>query len=89
MNNATFLPESASAAMRNAMAMPIDIREWYVRVDEGDAVGPVSTELLARGIAAGKVPEQALVARIGDVDWQPVTRVGEIEAALRRLEAHR
>ena len=63
----------------------IDIREWYVSVGYGDPVGPVSTELIARGIAAGKVPRTAYVARIGDSVWQDLLDVPEIVRALKTL----
>ncbi len=52
----------------------MDSTQWYVAVD-GKAVGPVSTELLIRGLEQGKVPVDALVCAAGEVEWQDVTRV--------------
>ncbi len=81
----------SSAAARivtplHSMVVPkVDIREWYVSVGVGDPVGPVSTELVARGIVAGKVPRSAYVARVGDSMWQDVLDVPEIIQAIRAL----
>jgi hypothetical protein len=63
----------------------VEIREWYVSVGEGEPVGPVSTELVARGIVAGKVPRTAYVARVGDEIWQDVLDVPEIFEAVKRM----
>ncbi len=52
----------------------MDSTQWYVAVD-GKAVGPVSTELLIRGLEQGKVPVDALVCAAGEAEWQDVTRV--------------
>jgi len=52
----------------------MDSTQWYVAVD-GKAVGPVSTDLLIRGLEQGKVPVDALVCAAGEAEWQDVTRV--------------
>ena len=52
----------------------MDSTQWYVSVD-GKAIGPVSTELLIRGIEQGRVPVDALVCAAGEAEWQDVTRV--------------
>jgi len=48
--------------------------QWYVAV-RGRTVGPVSTELLCRGLQNGKVPRDALVCALGDAEWQAVATV--------------
>ncbi len=48
--------------------------QWYVAV-RGRTVGPVSTELLCRGLQNGKVPRDALVCALGDAEWQAVAAV--------------
>ena len=48
--------------------------QWYVAVS-GRTVGPVSTELLCRGLQNGKVPRDALVCVVGDAEWQAVSAV--------------
>ncbi len=60
------------------------IHEWYVCVPEGAAVGPVTTDLLVRGILAEKVPRNAFVARPGDDGWQEILDVPEIVRALTK-----
>jgi serine/threonine-protein kinase len=58
-----------------ALDEPVEEAPAYY-VTEGDiTVGPVTGELLLRGIDAGRVPENALVWRDGWPDWQPVSLV--------------
>ncbi len=59
--------------------------QWFVITPEGRQVGPVTTDLLVRGISANKVPRDALVARAGDPAWQEMLDVPEIFSALRAL----
>jgi hypothetical protein len=72
-------------ALLDSTPSHVEIREWYVCTRESEPVGPVSSELVARGIIAGKVPRDALVARVGDSVWQRVLRVPEITDALAAL----
>ena len=44
---------------------------WLVRSDD-NVVGPVSIELIERGIAAGKIPDDAEMAYAGGGEWQRV-----------------
>jgi hypothetical protein len=55
--------------------------EWFVHQRNADPIGPVSTELLARGVQAGKVPLDAYVAVRGG-GWVPLSSVPEIAAAI-------
>lgn len=48
---------------------------YEVTTDGTEIVGPVSRELLARGVAAGKVPADARVRSKGATEWLPVTQV--------------
>jgi hypothetical protein len=66
-------------------AEAISLPEWYVWVEGGDAVGPVSANQIARGILAGKVPRDAQVARHGDDAWFEVLDSGAVVAALKSL----
>jgi hypothetical protein len=61
------------------------LREWYVRVDGGGTVGPVSADQIARGIKLGRVPSDAEVARFDQTDWANVLDSTAIVAALRSL----
>lgn len=51
--------------------------EWLVRQAGSAPIGPVSTELVARGIEAGKVSLTAEVCRVGTADWLPIDMVDE------------
>jgi hypothetical protein len=46
-------------------------------------VGPVSADLIARGVVAGKLPEDALVAPVGDSRWAPLSTFADLTDALR------
>src|SRR5262245_54383222 len=72
---------SCSARSKNVMT------QWFVYGSEGSAVGPVHTDLLARGVIAGRVPRDAHVAAAGDSRWFPMLSVPEIADALRFVEA--
>jgi len=61
------------------------LREWYVRVDDGDTVGPVSADQIARGIKLGRVPSDAMIARFDQMDWANVLDSTAIVAALRAI----
>jgi len=59
--------------------------EWYVRIDDGDPVGPVSADQIARGIRAGKVPSDARIGRGGGTHWEDILSSGAVLAALKQL----
>jgi len=44
--------------------------DWLVRQPGSEPVGPVSTELVIRGIQAGRVAPSALLCRVGENDWR-------------------
>ena len=66
------------------------IPEWYVWVEGGDPVGPVSANQIARGIRAGKVPGDAQIARGGGGQWEEALEAGAVLEALKALpeESH-
>ncbi|MBN1608319.1 MAG: DUF4339 domain-containing protein [Polyangiaceae bacterium] len=49
-------------------------QQWYVKVDSR-TVGPLSTDLVLRGLADGELPSSALVCRAGAYSWLPVSAV--------------
>ena len=56
---------------------------WYVSFRDGrNPVGPVSAEMIARDIRAGRVPRHAIVARRGDRMWMNALDVPDIYTAL-------
>ena len=72
----------------NPFLTPVDalaVAEWYVRVGEDEPVGPVSADQIARGVRAGKIPEDAEVARIGATYWEEVFESPAVIAALKAL----
>ncbi len=52
--------------------------DWWVSRGTGDPVGPVPTDVLIRGIQSGRVPEDALVCRVGDRQWARLSEVDEL-----------
>jgi hypothetical protein len=58
---------------------------WYVRTDDSDdPVGPVSTEVVTKGLLARKVPVDAHVCRVGDTEWLPIGSLAEFRSAVRQ-----
>ena len=77
-----------SACTLNPFLSPNDalrIPEWYVWVDGGDPVGPVSADQIARGIRAGRVPCDAQIARGGGVRWEEALESMAVVEALKAL----
>lgn len=62
--------------------------QYWVFSADNNHVGPVSAELIARGIAAGKVPEDAFVAPAGSTAWVPLATVPEIAEAMKTAGSH-
>ncbi|MFO0571797.1 MAG: DUF4339 domain-containing protein [Polyangiaceae bacterium] len=56
--------------------------EWLVRQPGSEPVGPVSTDLVIRGIQAGRVAATAMVCRVGTQDWLPIAAVAELAGYL-------
>lgn len=72
----------------NPFLAPVEalaVAEWYVRVGEDQPVGPVSADQIARGVRAGKIPEDAEVARVGAAYWEEVFESPAVIAALKAL----
>lgn len=61
--------------------------EWYIYQATGNPAGPFSTDLLAMGVAAGKVARDAYVARQGDPQWTEIMQVLEVGEAVHSIEA--
>ncbi len=55
---------------------------WYVCGDGSEPVGPLSAELIERGIMAGKVPDDAVVCAEGGISWVPIASISSFAAAL-------
>lgn len=55
---------------------------WWVTERGQDPIGPVSTELLLKGIAAGKVGREVLVCGVGETQWRPILEIDIFAEAL-------
>ena len=62
-------------------------QQYYVYTAHNQHIGPVTAELIARGVLAGKVPENAFVAPVGASSWIPINAIAEIEEAVRAARA--
>jgi hypothetical protein len=49
-------------------------KHWLVRAS-GNVIGPVSIELLERGLEAGKIPSDAEMALLGGNEWRQITEI--------------
>lgn len=57
--------------------------EWWVTKGSQVPVGPVSTDLLLRGIGAGAVPKDALVCEVGGTQWKWIGDMPPFSVAIR------
>ena len=57
-------------------------QQWYVTI-AGNAVGPVSTDLVLRGIKHKKIATEAYVCVVGASEWQALADVPEFHGALK------
>jgi hypothetical protein len=55
--------------------------DWWVTKGNQVPVGPVSTDLLLRGIGAGRVPKDALVCEVGGSSWRWIGETAPFSAA--------
>lgn len=56
--------------------------QWWVTQGGQEPVGPVSTELVVRGLAAGRVPLDSYVCEVGGTAWKPVREVRDFSEAV-------
>jgi len=75
--------ESEPPPSESRIAPSLLVREFMVWFGDGDPVGPVSADQIARGIRAGKVPTDANVQRIGDLFAFDVLDEPDVIAALK------
>ena len=61
------------------------MNRWWVTQRGREPIGPVETDLVVRGIAAGKVPGDALVCPVGGNRWEPLDAVPPFARALAKL----
>jgi hypothetical protein len=56
--------------------------DWWLTQAGGVPVGPASTELVLKGIAAGKVPSNVLVCEVGGNNWKALRDIPAFSKAL-------
>lgn len=56
-------------------------QRWFVRVGANPHIGPVTTELLIRGIRAGRVPADAWIRKEGALGWNLWKEVSEVASS--------
>lgn len=56
--------------------------QYYVFSADNNHVGPVSADLIGRGVVAGKVPNDAFVAPLGSTQWVPLGSIPELNLAV-------
>ena len=59
---------------------------WYLIGDNPEPIGPVSSELVKRGLEAGKIPPTAKIVRAGESEWVNIEDVPEFSAYLENEE---
>ena len=64
----------------------LDMKGYFVHVDGGLPVGPVSADQIARGIRAGKIPAEASIQWQGDVFWRGLYEDPGVLQALNALD---
>lgn len=71
-----------SRAPEASLPVAQGMNKWKIRVPGRQPIGPVSTELVVRGIELGRVPLTAEVCEVGTEAWSSLTQVDEFYEAL-------
>jgi hypothetical protein len=75
--------------MKSSMAQSDQGKQWYLAVGER-SIGPLTTDLVVRGIRSGKVPTTAWACQVGATQWSAISSFDEFQATiiapLQRLE---
>ena len=79
--NAPIRPSQSRVS--TAPAAPVQ-NQFYVYSSDNNHVGPVNAELIARGVVAGRVPNDAYVAPLGSTSWVPMATIQEIADAVQK-----
>lgn len=58
---------------------------WWVRVEEGEPLGPLAEEKILRGLVAGKVPREAQVQREGSQEWLAISTTAPFSTTVHLL----
>jgi len=58
--------------------------KFYV-MNEGRVVGPVTEDLIVKGVIAGKVPKTSQISKAGSDSWHPLTKLPLVAEALKLM----
>jgi hypothetical protein len=58
---------------------------WYVVVEGSEAVGPVEDDLIERGILTSKIPIDAQICAVGEIQWKSMASVPLFAQAMRAV----
>ena len=75
------------SAHRSSAPSPQWTTYWYVYQADGLHVGPLSTELVARGVLTGRIHVGTHVGAAGGMQWWPLHHVAEIMYAVEALRS--
>lgn len=64
--------------MESLMAEGVESKHWYLAVGDR-SIGPLTTELVAKGIESGKVPLTAWICQVGASAWSALSSLGEFQ----------
>jgi hypothetical protein len=56
--------------------------DWWLTRGDRKPIGPVSTELILKGIGAGMIPKDALVCEVGGTEWKLIQKTTPFSIAL-------
>jgi hypothetical protein len=56
--------------------------DWWLTHGAREPIGPVSTELILKGIGAGMIPKDSLVCEVGGTEWRPIRKTAPFSLAL-------
>lgn len=65
------------------------LMDWWLTHGDREPIGPVSTELLLKGIGAGMIPKDAYVCEVGGSTWKPIRKTAPFSIALNDNHARR
>jgi len=59
---------------------------WYIRaIGSHDPVGPVTADVVTKGVLTGQVPVDVDVCKVGGTEWLPLASLPEFREAVRKV----
>jgi hypothetical protein len=72
--------------MESLMVETAQEKHWYLAVGDR-SIGPLTTELVTRGIESGRVPLTAWICQVGASSWSALSSFGEFQDVVDRVLA--